>query len=47
MFQYDLRFGDAFWDSSKHGMVAHLLNIMTSWALVADIWYLTPMKRMV
>lgn len=44
--KYDLRFGDAFWDSSKHGMVTHLFNIMTSWALVCDIWYLPPMERM-
>ncbi|XP_076466356.1 glycerol-3-phosphate acyltransferase 4-like isoform X2 [Babylonia areolata] len=45
--KYDMRFGDAFWDSSKHGMVSHLLDIMTSWALVCDIWYLPPMHRMV
>ncbi|KAK7109506.1 glycerol-3-phosphate acyltransferase 3-like isoform X2 [Littorina saxatilis] len=43
--KYDMRFGDAFWDSSKHGMVTHLFNIMTSWALVCDIWYLPPMQR--
>ncbi|PVD31071.1 hypothetical protein C0Q70_10348 [Pomacea canaliculata] len=43
--KYDLRFGDAFWDSSKHGMVSHLFNILTSWALVCDIWYLQPMVK--
>ncbi|KAL8607099.1 hypothetical protein ACOMHN_008685 [Nucella lapillus] len=43
--KYDLRFGDAFWDSSKHGMVGHLFNIMTSWAVVCDVWYLPPMHR--
>ncbi|XP_076460809.1 glycerol-3-phosphate acyltransferase 3-like [Babylonia areolata] len=44
--KYDMRFGDAFWDSSKQGMVGHLFNIMTSWALVCDIWYMPPMHRM-
>lgn len=44
--KYDLRFGDAFWDSSKHGMMTHLFNIMTSWAVVCEVWYLPPMYRM-
>ncbi|XP_046548336.1 glycerol-3-phosphate acyltransferase 4-like [Haliotis rubra] len=43
--KYDPRFGDAFWNSSKQGMVAHLISIMTSWALVCDVWYLPPMSR--
>ena len=45
--QYDLRFGDAFWNSSKMGMVQHLWEILTSWALVADIWYLPAMDKRV
>lgn len=43
--KYDLRFSDAFWDSSKQGMLGHLFDIMTSWALVCDVWYMPPMKR--
>ena len=43
--KYDLRFGDAFWNSSKMGMVQHLWEILTSWALVADIWYLPAMDK--
>ncbi|XP_052773279.1 glycerol-3-phosphate acyltransferase 3-like [Mya arenaria] len=43
--KYDSRFGDAFWNSSKESMVRHIYNIMTSWALVADVWYLPPMRR--
>ncbi|KAL4231047.1 transferase [Mactra antiquata] len=43
--KYDSRFGDMFWNSSKDSMVRHIFNIMTSWALVVDIWYLPPMKK--
>ena len=46
-FQYDLRFGDAFWNSSKMGMLQHIWEILTSWALVADVWYLPPMDKQV
>ncbi|CAG5124294.1 unnamed protein product [Candidula unifasciata] len=44
--KYDPRFGDAFWNSAKHNWTQHLLQIMTSWALVCDVWYLPPMTRM-
>ncbi|XP_052755222.1 glycerol-3-phosphate acyltransferase 3 isoform X1 [Galleria mellonella] len=43
--KYDPRFGDAFWNSSRYGMLHYLLNMMTSWAIVCDIWYLPPMYR--
>lgn len=43
--QYDKRFGDAFWNSSKMGMVQHIFDLLTSWALVAEVWYLPPMHR--
>uniref|UniRef100_A0A3B3B6M4 Glycerol-3-phosphate acyltransferase 4 n=1 Tax=Oryzias melastigma TaxID=30732 RepID=A0A3B3B6M4_ORYME len=43
--KYDVRFGDAYWNSSKFGLVRHLLRIMSSWALVCSVWYLPPMKR--
>ncbi|ELW71424.1 Glycerol-3-phosphate acyltransferase 4 [Tupaia chinensis] len=42
---YDPQFGDAFWNSSKYGMVAYLLRMMTSWAIVCSVWYLPPMTR--
>jgi len=45
--QYDSRFADAFWDSSKQTLLRHLLNLMTSWALVVDVWYLPPQHRRV
>ncbi len=45
MLQYDPRFGDAFWNSSKFGMVNYLLRMMSSWAIVCSVWYLPPMNR--
>lgn len=44
--KYDSRFGDAFWNSSKKNLVLHLSDIMSSWALVCDVWYLPPMTKM-
>lgn len=41
--KYDPRFGDAFWNSAKYNMVSYLLRMMTSWAIVVNVWYLPPM----
>ncbi|CAF0965302.1 unnamed protein product [Rotaria sordida] len=41
--KYDNRFGDAFWNSSKHGLFQYLILMMTSWAIVVDVYYLPPM----
>lgn len=43
--QYDPRFGDAFWNSSKESMLSYIYMMMTSWAIVCDVWYLPPMTR--
>ncbi|KAL4714800.1 hypothetical protein ACJJTC_002659 [Scirpophaga incertulas] len=43
--KYDPRFGDAFWNSSRYGMLHYLLNMMTSWAIVCDVWYLPAVRR--
>lgn len=43
--KYDARFGDPFWDSSRYSMLQYLFNMMTSWAIVCDVWYLPQMKR--
>jgi len=43
--KYDLRFGDAFWNSNKHTMLQYLLLMMTSWAIVVDVYYLPPMEK--
>lgn len=41
--KFDPRFGDAFWwqDEFTH----YLVYMMTSWAIVCDVWYLPPMTR--
>lgn len=36
--KYDARFGDPFWNSSKYGYVRYFLMMMTSWAIVCDVW---------
>lgn len=43
--KYDPKFGDAFWNSSKVSMISYLLMMMTSWAIVCDVWYLPPMHK--
>ncbi|XP_028932860.1 glycerol-3-phosphate acyltransferase 3 isoform X1 [Ornithorhynchus anatinus] len=43
--KYDPKFGDAFYNSSKYNMVSYLLRMMTSWAIVCDVWYLPPETR--
>lgn len=43
--KYDSKFSDAFWNSSIHSLSTHLLMILTSWALVCDVWYLPPEKQ--
>lgn len=41
--QYDSRFGDPFWNSSEQGWTQYIMMMMTSWAIVCDVWYLPPM----
>ncbi|KAI4459526.1 phospholipid acyltransferase [Holotrichia oblita] len=43
--KYDPRFGDAFWDSSRYSYIQYLYMMMTSWAIVCEVWYLPPMYR--
>lgn len=43
--QYDPKFGDAFWNSSRYSMMQYLYLMMTSWAIVCDVWYLPPMYQ--
>ena len=44
--KYDARFGDPFWNSSRHSYLRYLLLIMSSWAIKCDVWYLAPMDRL-
>ncbi|XP_066259389.1 glycerol-3-phosphate acyltransferase 4 [Euwallacea similis] len=43
--KYDPRFGDAFWNSNKYSMLQYLYMMMTSWAIVCDVWYMPPMHQ--
>ncbi|XP_054723756.1 glycerol-3-phosphate acyltransferase 3-like [Uloborus diversus] len=43
--KYDPRFGDPYWNSSKQSYMQYLLMMLTSWAVVCDVWYLPPMSR--
>ncbi|CAK5107112.1 unnamed protein product [Meloidogyne enterolobii] len=44
--KYDSRLGDPFWNSHRQGYLSYLLGMMTSWALICDVWYLPPMHRL-
>ncbi|KAK8394623.1 hypothetical protein O3P69_005823 [Scylla paramamosain] len=41
--RFDPRYGDAFWYQDT--FVQYLFSMMTSWAIVVDVWYLPPMQR--
>lgn len=43
--KYDSRLGDAFWNSSEQSYGEYLFRMMTSWAIMCDVWYLPPMTR--
>jgi glycerol-3-phosphate O-acyltransferase 3/4 len=43
--KYNKRYANPYWDSSQCGFLRHVWDLMTSWAVVADIYYLEPMKR--
>uniref|UniRef100_A0A0N5AXZ4 PlsC domain-containing protein n=1 Tax=Syphacia muris TaxID=451379 RepID=A0A0N5AXZ4_9BILA len=45
--KYDPRFGDPFWNSSEQSYGQYLFQMMTSWAIICDVWYLPPMHRLV
>jgi len=44
--KYDSRFADCFWNSSKYNMLEHIGMLLTSWAIVADVWYLPPVTQL-
>ena len=45
--KFDARFGDAFWNSSAQSWLEYMLMMMTSWAIVVDVWYMPVMHRQV
>ncbi len=36
---------DAFWNSRRRPFHLHLYDLMRSWAVVCDVWYLEPQTR--
>ncbi|XP_065071778.1 glycerol-3-phosphate acyltransferase 3-like [Rhopilema esculentum] len=42
--KYDPIFGNAFWNSMQEPMAQYIFNMITSWAIVCDVWYLPPMQ---
>uniref|UniRef100_A0A914V0F7 Phospholipid/glycerol acyltransferase domain-containing protein n=1 Tax=Plectus sambesii TaxID=2011161 RepID=A0A914V0F7_9BILA len=44
--KYDSRFGDPFWNSSEQSWGEYILRMMTSWAIIVDVWYLPPMEKL-
>jgi glycerol-3-phosphate O-acyltransferase 3/4 len=43
--RYDPVFVDAFWNSKRQSFTSHLLALMTSWAVVCDVYFLEPQAR--
>lgn len=43
--KYNKIFVDAFWNSRAQSFQMHLLTLMSSWAVVCDVWYLDTMHR--
>ncbi|GAB2219257.1 hypothetical protein Droror1_Dr00006890 [Drosera rotundifolia] len=42
--KYNKIFSDPFWNSRKHSFSVHLFHLMTSWAVVCDVYFLEPQK---
>ncbi|KAI0559430.1 Acyltransferase [Gracilaria domingensis] len=42
--RYRRRFGDPFWNSQTTSFPRHLVDLMTSWAVVCDVHYMEPQK---
>ena len=42
--KYNKIFAETFWHSRRQSFTQHLMSLMTSWAVVADVWYLEPQE---
>mmetsp|Transcript_12225 Transcript_12225/g.29796 ORF Transcript_12225/g.29796 Transcript_12225/m.29796 type:complete len:468 (-) Transcript_12225:358-1761(-) len=43
--KYNKVFVDAFWNSKRQTFGQHLMRLMSSWALVCDVWFLEPQSQ--
>ncbi|XP_063879298.1 glycerol-3-phosphate acyltransferase 3-like isoform X1 [Scylla paramamosain] len=41
--RFDLRYGDPYW--YQNTFTGYVFSMMTSWAIVCDVWYLPPTRR--
>eukprot|EP01083_Nonionella_stella_P012627 35766_1 len=44
--KYNDVFVDAYWNSRKKSFQRHLFDLMTSWALVCDVYFLEPQEKL-
>ncbi|KJE94836.1 lysophosphatidic acid acyltransferase [Capsaspora owczarzaki ATCC 30864] len=44
--KYNKIFVDAFWNSRIQSFPQHLFRLMTSWCVVADVWFLEPQTKL-
>ncbi|XP_047128511.1 glycerol-3-phosphate acyltransferase 3 isoform X1 [Hydra vulgaris] len=44
--KYDAIFGNPFWNSAKESMLLYIVNMVTSWAIVCDVWYLPAAEKL-
>jgi hypothetical protein len=43
--KYNKVFVDGYWNSRAESFAAHQVRIMTSWAMVVDVWFMDPVER--
>eukprot|EP01029_Cantina_marsupialis_P025179 TRINITY_DN6623_c0_g1_i1.p1 TRINITY_DN6623_c0_g1~~TRINITY_DN6623_c0_g1_i1.p1 ORF type:complete len:547 (-),score=164.37 TRINITY_DN6623_c0_g1_i1:173-1813(-) len=43
--KYNRIFSDCYWHSREQSFLEHLFHMMTSWAVVCDVWFLEPQVR--
>jgi len=43
--KYNTLYTEAFWNSSEQSIVRYLFMMLTSWALVCNVWYLPAMRK--
>lgn len=43
--KYRHHYGDPFWNSQRVSFARHLVDIMTSWSVVCDVYYLEPQTK--
>lgn len=43
--KYNKIFVDAFWNSKRQTFTQYMLRLMSSWAVVCDVWFLEPQNK--